>query len=171
MAVKHKIIQIPGFRKKIPALVKQPGFRIQLRALHIKFWALHISGSKDRVKKPGWLQQSGPILSTERFLKTRFSRCMLYRHNTAIGADWNLFFWDNSLYFLLLQIILCKIRLIIWLKWNKWFINTHGVCMNKNEMQLLIYTYDISKSRFCPRVRILCISQYLKESDLGNGLF
>ena len=32
------------------------------------------------------------------FLKTRFSRCMLYRHNAAIGTDWNLFFLDNSLY-------------------------------------------------------------------------
>ena len=27
-----------------------------------------------------------------------FSRCLLYRHNAAIGTDWNLFFWDNSLY-------------------------------------------------------------------------
>ena len=27
------------------------------------------------------------------FLKNRFSRCMLYRHNAAIGADWNLFFF------------------------------------------------------------------------------
>ena len=32
------------------------------------------------------------------FLKTRFSRCMLYRHNAAIGTTWNLFFWGNSLY-------------------------------------------------------------------------
>ena len=31
------------------------------------------------------------------FFKTRFSRCMLYRHNAANGTDWNLFFWDNSL--------------------------------------------------------------------------
>ena len=36
--------------------------------------------------------------STERFLKTRFSRCMLYRYNTAICTDWNLVFWYNSLY-------------------------------------------------------------------------
>ena len=32
------------------------------------------------------------------FIKTRFSHCMLYRHNIAIGTDWNLVFWDNSLY-------------------------------------------------------------------------
>ena len=32
------------------------------------------------------------------FLKTRFSRCMLYRHIAAICTDWNLVFWDNSLY-------------------------------------------------------------------------
>ena len=32
------------------------------------------------------------------FLKTRFSRCMLYRHNAAIRTDWNLVIWDNSLY-------------------------------------------------------------------------
>ena len=32
------------------------------------------------------------------FLKTIFSSCMLYRHNAAIGTDWNLVFWDNSLY-------------------------------------------------------------------------
>ena len=36
--------------------------------------------------------------SSERFFKTRFSGCMLYRHNAAIGTNWNLFFWDNSLY-------------------------------------------------------------------------
>ena len=38
------------------------------------------------------------VLYTERIKKNRFSRCMLYRHNAAIGTDWNLFFWDNSLY-------------------------------------------------------------------------
>ena len=32
------------------------------------------------------------------FLKTRFSRYMLYRHNAAIGTDLNLVYWDNSLY-------------------------------------------------------------------------
>ena len=32
------------------------------------------------------------------FLKTRFSRCMLYRHNAAIGTDLNLVFWNNSFY-------------------------------------------------------------------------
>ena len=30
--------------------------------------------------------------------KTGFLRCMLYRHNAAIGTDWNLVFWDDSLY-------------------------------------------------------------------------
>ena len=25
---------------------------------------------------------------------------MLYRHNVVIGTDWNLVFWDNSLYLL-----------------------------------------------------------------------
>ena len=29
------------------------------------------------------------------FLKTRFSRCILYRHNAAIGTDWNLFFFKD----------------------------------------------------------------------------
>ena len=32
------------------------------------------------------------------YLLTRFSCCMLYRHNATIGTDWNLVFWDNSLY-------------------------------------------------------------------------
>ena len=32
------------------------------------------------------------------FFKTRFSRCILYRHNNAIGTDLCLIFWDNSLY-------------------------------------------------------------------------
>ena len=32
------------------------------------------------------------ILVQREFLKTRFSRCMLYMHNAAIGIDWNLFF-------------------------------------------------------------------------------
>ena len=37
------------------------------------------------------------------FLKTSFSHCMLYRHNAAIGTDWNLVFWDNSLYLCTVQ--------------------------------------------------------------------
>ena len=42
--------------------------------------------------KPSWKKNL-----SERFLKTRFSRCMLYyRHNAEIGTDWNLVFMDNS---------------------------------------------------------------------------
>ena len=37
------------------------------------------------------------------FLKTRFSLCMLYRRNAAIGKDWNLVFMDNSLYLIISQ--------------------------------------------------------------------
>ena len=38
------------------------------------------------------------------FKKAMFSRCMLYRHNAVIGTDWNLFFWDNSLYYIHLSV-------------------------------------------------------------------
>ena len=51
---------------------------------------------RDRLEtRPRRKQES--ILQRE-FLKTRVSSCMLYRHNAAIGTDWNLVFWYNSLY-------------------------------------------------------------------------
>ena len=43
------------------------------------------------------------------FLKTRFPRCMLYRHNAAIGTDCNLFFWYNSLYVRRKQLLKIKL--------------------------------------------------------------
>ena len=39
------------------------------------------------------------------FLKIRFSRCMLYRHNAAIGTDWKLVFRNNSLYLCVCRIL------------------------------------------------------------------
>ena len=43
------------------------------------------------------------------FNRETFSRCLLYRHNAAIGTYWNLFFLDNSLYLSLVfyQLDLC----------------------------------------------------------------
>ena len=55
----------------------------------------------DKLNKKSWLKKilwGKKIILQRDFLKTRFSRCMLYRHNAAIGKNRNLVFWDNSLY-------------------------------------------------------------------------
>ena len=46
-----------------------------------------------------WSSHLGIIFEIQREFKKKPG--MLYRHNAAIGTDWNLFFWDSSLYLIL----------------------------------------------------------------------
>ena len=58
------------------------------------------------ISNPNWYTR------TVRIFKIRFSRCMLYRHNAAIGTDGKLFFWgDNSLYYTEFNWVKVKLRM------------------------------------------------------------
>ena len=59
---------------------------------------IFIIGSDNNQRKRGHQYHIKKNAATERLKKNSFSRCMLYRHNTAIGTDLNLVVWDDSLY-------------------------------------------------------------------------
>ena len=78
-------------------------------------------------------------ISMVQFLKTRFSRCMLYMHNAAIGTDWNIFFGISHCMLMYTNVhitarennrgILLRLQFLIHAKYN--FGNWHPTKFNK----------------------------------------
>ena len=88
------------------------------------------------------------VCEREIFKKPDFKRCMLYRRSAAIGTDWNLNFWDNSLY--LRPNVFCKHYSLQMSFLRKYQNYTLKLLNNSHEYMLLfifLWFHDLQKIR------------------------